>query len=156
MYEDLAVRQNLTYMALVTQAPRHNVDLVNEEVGLDHERNRLVSMLSGGQLRRVSLAMAFISNPELLVLDEPTVGLDPVLRGELWALFREACHRGVTIIISSHVMDEALRCDDLILMREGRIIAETTPDALLRETGAPDPETAFLTLIQHSESGDAR
>lgn len=118
-------------MAAVTNAPRHNIDLVMEEVGLEGEANRLVSMFSGGQIRRVSLAMVLISNPELLVLDEPTVGLDPVLRGELWTLFRELCQRGVTMIISSRVMDEALRCDDLILMREGRIIAETTPDALL-------------------------
>ena len=97
-----------------------------------------------------------LGEPELLVLDEPTVGLDPVLRNELWGLFRALADRGVTLIVSSHVMDEALRCDRLILMRAGRIIADTTPDGLLADTGQTDPDAAFLTLIERDvTSGSA-
>lgn len=147
-YGDLTVRQNLTYFARLLKAPRNDVDRVVDEVGLREQSAQLVESLSGGQATRVSLAAALLGSPELVVLDEPTVGLDPVLRVELWGLFRALADRGVTMIVSSHVMDEALRCDRLLLMRDGRIIADTTPPALLEDTGTADPEAAFLALIE--------
>ncbi|MET0859678.1 MAG: ABC transporter ATP-binding protein [Microbacterium sp.] len=151
VYGDLTVRQNLRYFARVLGAPRADVDRVIGQVGLDAHRDQQVESLSGGQENRVSLAVAMLGSPELIVLDEPTVGLDPVLRAELWTLFRALADAGATMIVSSHVMDEALRCDRLLLMRKGRIIADTTPDGLLAETGASDPDAAFLTLIERDQ-----
>ncbi|MDO9497101.1 MAG: AAA family ATPase, partial [Nocardioides sp.] len=104
----------------------------------------------GGQLSRVSLAVALLGNPDLLVLDEPTVGLDPVLRRDLWELFHRIADAGATVLVSSHVMDEAERCDRLLLMREGQIIADDTPAAITAAAGAPDIETAFLALVEAS------
>ncbi|MFB8189487.1 ABC transporter ATP-binding protein [Microbacterium sp. NPDC055988] len=155
VYGDLSVRQNLSYFASLLKAPKGDVDRVIDEVGLRAQAGQLVDALSGGQATRVSLAVALIGSPELVVLDEPTVGLDPVLRAELWALFRGLADRGVTLIVSSHVMDEAVRCDRLLLMREGRIIADTTPSALLADTGTTDAESAFLALIERDRNGDA-
>ena len=140
VYGDLTVRQNLAYVASVLGAPKGDVDRVLDEVGLRGQAGQLVDTLSGGQSTRVSLGMALIGAPEVVVLDEPTVGLDPVLRAELWGLFRALADRGVTMIVSSHVMDEAQRCDRLLLMRDGRIIADTTPVALLADTGTTDAE----------------
>ncbi|BDZ39466.1 ABC transporter ATP-binding protein [Microbacterium suwonense] len=156
VYDDLTVRENLRYFASVLGAPRGDVDRVIAEVGLTTHANQSVDALSGGQLNRVSLAVALLGSPELVVLDEPTVGLDPVLRAELWALFRRIADGGTTMLVSSHVMDEALRCDRLLLMRDGRIIADTTPQRLLDDTGQTDAESAFLTLIQRDVGHDTR
>ena len=120
-----------------------------EEVGLDLQRNQQAARLSGGQISRVNLAVALLGRPELLILDEPTVGLDPVLREELWELFHDLSRTsGVTLLISSHVMDEAERCQSLILMRDGSILAHDTPAALRARTGAKDLEGAFLHLVK--------
>jgi ABC-2 type transport system ATP-binding protein len=109
--------------------------------------------MSGGQRGRVSLAAALLGDPELLVLDEPTVGLDPVLRRDLWQLFhRLTAERGATVLVSSHVMDEAERCHRLLLLREGRLLAEDTPEALRRRTGAATVEDAFLHLVDEARS----
>jgi ABC-2 type transport system ATP-binding protein len=151
VYTDLSVRENLRYFASVLGAPRGDADRVIEEVGLGSARDQLASSLSGGQLHRASLAVALLGEPELLVLDEPTVGLDPVLRSELWDLFNELADRGITLLVSSHVMDEAARCGRLLLMREGRILADDTPDALRARTGTQDLEDAFLRVIQGQE-----
>ncbi|WP_457098925.1 ABC transporter ATP-binding protein [Microbacterium sp. P5_E9] len=156
VYGDLTIQQNLAYFARLIGAPRSDVDRVIEQVGLADQARQTIDSLSGGQESRVSLAVAMLGEPELLVLDEPTVGLDPVLRNELWGLFRGLADQGATLIVSSHVMDEALRCDRLILMRAGRIIADTTPDGLLADTGQKDPDAAFLTLIERDvTSGSA-
>jgi ABC-2 type transport system ATP-binding protein len=152
VYGDLTVRQNLTYFARVLDAPGSDVARVLDETGLTDHADQLTAQLSGGQLARVSLAGALLGEPRLLVLDEPTVGLDPVLRRDLWDLFHALASRGVTLLVSSHVMDEAVRCDELILMRDGRILAYDTPSALLERTGTHDIEHAFLRLVEQSTS----
>jgi ABC-2 type transport system ATP-binding protein len=150
VYDDLSVRENLRYFASVLSAPRGDVDRVIEEVGLADARDQAAASLSGGQLHRASLAVALLGRPELLVLDEPTVGLDPVLRAELWELFHELADRGTTLLVSSHVMDEAARCERLLLMREGRLLADDTPAALRARTNTEDLEDAFLRVIQEA------
>jgi ABC-2 type transport system ATP-binding protein len=147
VYTDLTVRENLRYFATVLGAPRTDPDRVIDEVGLGGSRDQLVSSLSGGQLSRAGLAVALLGTPELLVLDEPTVGLDPVLRQELWRLFHVLAQGGVTLVISSHVMDEAARCERLLLLREGELLADDTPDALRARTDTIDLEEAFLRLV---------
>ena len=119
-----------------------------ETVGLGEYAGERVDQLSGGQRSRVSLAVALLSSPELLVLDEPTVGLDPVLRRQLWGTFADLARAGAAIVVSSHVMDEARRCDRLWLMREGQLIAADTPAALLRRTQTTDIESAFLAIVE--------
>jgi ABC-2 type transport system ATP-binding protein len=150
VYGDLSVRDNVRYFARMLGAPPGDVDRVIGEVGLEDHAGRLVGRLSGGQRERVSLATALLGTPELLVLDEPTVGVDPVLRRELWARFRELAAGGAGLIVSSHVMDEAARCDRLLLMREGRLLADDTPDGLLARTGTATVEAAFLALIEET------
>ncbi|GAA1998842.1 ABC transporter ATP-binding protein [Microbacterium pumilum] len=152
VYGDLTVSQNLRYFARLIGAPRSDVDRVIGQVGLRGHADQTIASLSGGEENRVSLAVAMLGSPELLVLDEPTVGLDPVLRAELWTLFRALADGGATLVVSSHVMDEALRCDRLVLMRAGRIIADTTPAGLLAETGTDDPDAAFLALVERDEA----
>jgi ABC-2 type transport system ATP-binding protein len=121
-----------------------------EAVGLQDHRTALCGNLSGGQRTRVSLACALVCHPDLLVLDEPTVGLDPVLRADLWEQFDALARAGTTLIVSSHVMDEADHCGDLLLMREGHLLAHTTPAKLREETGCQSLEEAFLSVIRHS------
>ncbi|MGW9627981.1 ABC transporter ATP-binding protein [Microbacterium sp. NPDC055521] len=156
VYDDLSVRENLRYFASVVGASRSDVTGVIERVGLARHAQQTVADLSGGQQNRVSLAVALLGDPELVVLDEPTVGLDPVLRAELWGLFRQIADAGTTMLVSSHVMDEALRCDRLLLMRDGRLIADTTPRQLLEDTGQTDAESAFLTLIERDAGHETR
>ncbi len=148
VYGDLTVRENLHYFARILDLPVARVDQVAHEVGLDDHVDQVVGTLSGGERSRVSLASALLGRPELLVLDEPTVGLDPVLRRDLWSLFHDLADAGATLLVSSHVMDEANRCDHLLLLREGRILAAETPDELRRQTGEQDLERAFLRLVE--------
>lgn len=158
VYLDLSVLENLRYFAALLGVDRAGVTAVLDEVGLDAQRDQRAGQLSGGQLRRASLAVALLGDPELIVLDEPTVGLDPLLRADLWRLFRRSVERGRTVLISSHVLEEANRCDDLVLMRQGRVIAQLSPAELLASTGRSDPEQAFTELIQRDaqRSGEAR
>jgi ABC-2 type transport system ATP-binding protein len=148
VYADLSVRENVRYFAAVLGAPADDEQRVLESVGLEAEADAVVSRLSGGQRSRVSLAVALLGKPELLVLDEPTVGLDPLLRAELWDLFHRLAASGATLLVSSHVMDEAARCDELMLMRDGALLAHDTLDALYEQTGTTDPEGAFLALVR--------
>ena len=147
VYGDLTVEANLRYFRRLYSAPASSVSEAIAAVGLDEHAGKLVNNLSGGQRARASLATALISRPDILILDEPTVGLDPVLRAELWGTFRTLADAGATLLVSSHVMDEAERCDELLLMREGEILSQSTPADLLRRTGAADVEGAFLRLV---------
>ncbi|MGR8009085.1 ABC transporter ATP-binding protein [Streptomyces hypolithicus] len=159
VYDDLTVRQNLDYFAAVLHPGRTHREARHEavtraitDVDLASHESALAGNLSGGQRSRVSLAVALLGTPELLVLDEPTVGLDPVLRRDLWNLFHTLADRGATLLISSHVMDEAERCHRLLLMREGEILAEDTPDALRARTHTATVEEAFLHLVDDANS----
>ena len=148
VYRDLTVRENLRFFARVLGTQADAVARAIADVSLEDHADQVVARLSGGQQARVSLAAALLGTPELLVLDEPTVGLDPVLRRDLWALFHGLAARGVTLLVSSHVMDEADRCDSLLLLREGRLLADATPAELRARTGAAELDDAFLALIE--------
>jgi ABC-2 type transport system ATP-binding protein len=148
VYADLTVRENLAYFARLVAARPAEIGEAIEIVDLGPHADQVVGTLSGGQRSRVSLATALLGRPELLVLDEPTVGLDPVLRRDLWNTFHRLAGEGATLLVSSHVMNKAARCDDLLLMREGRIVAAETPTELRRRTGETDLEAAFLALAE--------
>lgn len=150
VYDDLTVSENLRFFARVLGRPPASVAEAVTAVDLAGHRDQVVGRLSGGQRSRVGLAVALLGEPDLLVLDEPTVGLDPVLRRDLWALFHRIADAGTAVLVSSHVMDEAERCDQLLLMREGRIIAQDTPAAIKAQAGADDVEAAFLALVEQS------
>jgi ABC-2 type transport system ATP-binding protein len=155
VYLDLTLRENLRYFGAVLGLARSAITAVTAE--LTHEldlggmENRLAGTFSGGQLARADLAIALLGKPELLVLDEPTVGLDPVLRASLWSMFHRLAAAGATLLVSSHVMDEAARCDRLLFMREGAILAQDTPSALLARTRETELEAAFIKLAGQQE-----
>ena len=148
VYDDLSVAENLTYFARVVGVGPAEVKRVLDRVGLTSEGSDLVGRLSGGQRSRVSLAVALLGSPELLVLDEPTVGQDPVLRQELWRMFDELAAHGTTLLVSSHAMDEAARCDTLLLLRDGKVLSSgRSPAQLCEQTKTATVEAAFLALV---------
>jgi ABC-2 type transport system ATP-binding protein len=147
VYDDLTVAENIRFFARVLGVAASEVDRCIDAVDMRDRRDQVVSRLSGGQRSRVSLAVALLGSPELLVLDEPTVGLDPVLRRDLWAMFHDLAQAGTAVLVSSHVMDEAERCDRLLLMRDGALLAADTPSGLLDRTAAADVEGAFLSIV---------
>ncbi len=147
VYGDLTVRENLQYFAQVLGVDATRVPLAIDTVELNHRATARVSSLSGGERSRCSLAIALLGQPPVLVLDEPTVGLDPVLRRDLWALFRRLADAGNTVLVSSHVMDEAERCDHLLLLRDGMLLANEGIPSLLERTRSANVEQAFLALI---------
>ena len=155
IYPDLRVVDNVRYFAALYGSEPDEVDRAIDSVGLDSHRKSLAANLSGGQRTRVSLACALVGRPDLLVLDEPTVGLDPVLRADLWDRFTELARGGTTLLVSSHVMDEADHCADLLLMRDGRILAHTTPTRLRKDTGCQSLEEAFLSIIRRGTAAEA-
>src|SRR3712207_1808550 len=148
VYDDLSVRENARYFAALYGMGAREADAAVADVGLADAAGQLVGDLSGGQRGRASLACALVGSPEVLVLDEPTVGLDPVLRVELWNRFHALADAGTTLIVSSHVMDEAGRCDRLLLLRDGDLIADSTPAQVRADAGTDDLEEAFLNLIR--------
>ena len=148
VYFDLSARENLRYFARVLGAPAERVDEAIETVRLGEHADRPVRDLSGGQRARASLATALLGHPDVLVLDEPTVGLDPVLREDLWATFHDLADAGAALLVSSHVMDEAERCRRLLLMREGRLLADGTPGELRERTSEDEMEQVFLRLVE--------
>ncbi|MDQ3734125.1 MAG: ABC transporter ATP-binding protein [Actinomycetota bacterium] len=148
VYSDLTVRENARYFAAVMGTDAQAAERAINDVGLKNQAAQIVSTLSGGERARVSLACALLGTPELLILDEPTVGLDPVLREELWEMFAALAAAGSTLVVSSHVMDEAGRCDRILLLRDGQLIADDSPEALRRAAGTEDLDQMFLTLIR--------
>jgi ABC-2 type transport system ATP-binding protein len=155
VYDDLRIVDNVRYFASLYGTDSTAADEAIAAVGLDDHRTAVCGNLSGGQRTRASLACALVSHPELLVLDEPTVGLDPVLRVDLWEQFHQLATRGTTLVVSSHVMDEADHCGDLLLMREGHLLAHSTPTKLREDTGCQSLEEAFLSVIRHSTAAAA-
>jgi ABC-2 type transport system ATP-binding protein len=152
VYGDLTIRENLRFFARVLGVPAARIAPALETVELVELADRVVNRLSGGQRARVSLASALLADPELLVLDEPTVGLDPLLRRDLWSAFHGLAGEGRTVLVSSHVMDEADRCDELLLLREGRLLATGRPGELLQRTGSRDLDEVFLRLIEEERT----
>ena len=155
IYDDLRIIDNVRYIGALYGMDSKAADEAVSAVGLDDHRTAVCGNLSGGQRTRVSLACALVAAPDLLVLDEPTVGLDPVLRVDLWQQFNELARRGTTLLVSSHVMDEADHCGDLLLMRDGHLLAHTTPRKLREDTGCQSLEEAFLSVIRHSTAAAA-
>ena len=148
VYADLTVRENLAYFARILGVAPERVEGAIGVVDLSERAGQVARTLSGGELSRVSLAAALLAEPDVLVLDEPTVGLDPVLRRDLWRTFHELAETGTTLLVSTHVMDEADRCDDLVLMRDGSIVATGSPAELRARTATDDIESAFLALAE--------
>jgi ABC-2 type transport system ATP-binding protein len=151
VYLDLRVSENLAFFARLLSVPHDRIDAAVRTAGLQRLERRLVGSMSGGQRARVSLATALLGDPDVLILDEPTVGLDPVLRRDLWETFHALAAEGRTVVVSSHVMDEAGRCDRLVLLRDGRLVASLTPAELRERTGRDDLEEAFLQLAERPE-----
>jgi ABC-2 type transport system ATP-binding protein len=147
IYSDLTITENLLYFAKVLGSSEISLDEILDLVDLRKNRKQLASSLSGGERARLALATALLGKPDLLILDEPTVGLDPVLRIELWNLFHVLASQGKTLLVSSHVMDEADRCDSLILLRDGEVLAQGSPHQLKAETGRDDMEAVFISLV---------
>ncbi len=147
IYSDLTCLENLKYFAKILGKSQLSVDEIIELVDLGKNRKQLASSLSGGERARLALATATLGSPEILILDEPTVGLDPILRIELWGLFHRLAEQGKTLLISSHVMDEADRCDSLLLLRDGALLAEGTPTELKAQTGKSEMEDVFISLV---------
>ena len=147
VYEDLTVAENVGYFAAMRGT---EIGSALDRVQLTPWADQLVRNLSGGQRARVSLAAALVGSPRLMLLDEPTVGLDPLLRRDLWRLFRELASEGVTLLVSSHVLDEGRHCDELILLREGHIVAQVSPSELAQRTGTDDLDEAFIRLIERA------
>jgi ABC-2 type transport system ATP-binding protein len=154
VYADLTVRENARYFAALLGYGNAEADRAVADVGLADAAGQLVSTLSGGQRSRASLACAIMGKPRLLVLDEPTVGQDPVLRDELWRKFQAMAKAGTTVLVSSHVMDEARRCERLLLIREGRLIADDTPAGIAAAASTDDMDEAFLRLIRDLERAE--
>lgn len=152
VYADLTVRQNLRYFAMMSGKKRGEIKAlcagILKAVDMTNQAAQLVGKLSGGQKQRVSLAIALIGYPRLMILDEPTVGLDPVLRDQIWGLFRELVGKGTTIVMTSHVMEEAERCDDLLLVRDGKILAHDSPESFRARTKSKTVEQGFLKLVE--------
>jgi len=151
VYEDLTVRENARHFAALYGMSAREADAAIADVGLADAAGQLVRDLSGGQRSRASLACALVGAPQVLVLDEPTVGLDPVLRVELWNRFHALADAGTTLVVSSHVMDEAGRCDRLLLLRDGDLLADCTPAQLRADGRSQDLEEAFLNVVRQRE-----
>ena len=151
LYSDLTVRENLEYFGTVLRVDRGRVDELIDVLSLADRRDALVRTLSGGESSRVSLGIALLNDPDLLILDEPTVGLDPLLRRDLWTRFRTLADRGMCLLVSSHVMDEARRCDRLLLMRQGRLLFDGSNEELVSRAGTADLDDAFIRLAEGEE-----
>jgi len=156
LYNDLTANENLRFFGALYGLNKKQLDAripqVLDLVRLADEGKKLVSAFSGGMKRRLSLAIALLHEPRLLVLDEPTIGLDPKHRRELWKSFRSLASNGAGLLITTHVMDEALECDRLIMLHDGRIIAQGTPQELITQTKTGNLEAAFLEFEDREDA----
>ena len=147
VYSDLTCIQNIEFFAALYQKNEKSPAQILEEVDLTRNARQMASSLSGGERARLALATTLVGSPQLLILDEPTVGLDPVLRVQLWRLFNSLAEQGKTLLVSSHVMDEADSCHQLILLRNGEVLAQGTPAELRTRTGLSRMDDVFISLI---------
>lgn len=148
LYMALSAAENLEFFAAIygmkKEQYKKRILEVMELMSLSDDLNKPVGAYSGGMKRRLSLAMAILHNPKVLILDEPTVGIDPLLRQDIWKELYEMSEKGVTILVTTHVMDEALKCHRLAMMRRGVLIAQGTPEELQKNIGAATIEEAFI------------
>ena len=160
LYEDITAEENLRFFGTLNGMRKAELAPAMGEMlaftRLEDDRRCLVSSFSGGMKRRLSLAVALLHRPDLLVLDEPTVGLDPAHRRRIWEHFRTLAAAGATLLVTTHIMDEALQCDDVAMLRDGHLIAYDTPAALLERTNTATLEDAFLALADAGERKEAR
>ncbi len=158
LYIDLSIHDNICLFGEIYGMSRAKIGQEEkrllEFVGLSEWRNTPVANLSGGMRHRTSLVCSLIHSPELLFLDEPTVGVDPELRASFWEFFGDLSRQGITVVITTHYMDEAHRCGRIGLMRQGSLIAEGTPNDIVQSTGCKSLEDAFLALARKG-GGDA-
>ncbi len=156
LYSELSIEENLQFFASIYRLygakQRASITQTLALVGLENRRKSPVHTLSGGMKQRVSLACALVHNPALIFLDEPTVGIDPELRMQFWDYFKQLNTNGVTIIVSTHNLDEAARCDRLGLMRFGKLLANDTPEAIKKKSGKDDFDSAFLYFAQRNDT----
>ena len=148
IYRDLTCRENVDYFCALQGSTSTTTEEILELVELGKNRKQLAATLSGGERARLALATALVGKPEILILDEPTVGLDPLLRRDLWRLFHRFTAQGKTLLVSSHMMEEADHCDELILLRDGAILAKGTPQQLRQETGLENMDSVFISLVE--------
>ena len=148
IYRDLTCSENVNYFSALQGSTSTTTEEILELVDLGKNRKQLAATLSGGERARLALATALVGKPEILILDEPTVGLDPLLRRDLWRLFHRFTAQGKTLLVSSHMMEEADHCDELILLRDGAILAKGTPEQLRQETGLENMDSVFISLVE--------
>lgn len=148
IYQDLTVAENLEYFARLHGVNTSAVEHILRDLDLTAQQDVLVGNVSGGQKSRVSLGAALLGQPRLLVLDEPTVGIDPVLRAQIWEQLKQLSANGTTLVVSSHVMEEAEHCDNIILLRDGGVLAHDSPSSLMKKTNTKNIESAFLQLVR--------
>jgi ABC-2 type transport system ATP-binding protein len=158
LYPELSIAENLAFFAALRSLPdmRAAIDEILAVVNLGERRDSPVGVLSGGLRQRASLAVALLGTPPLLLLDEPTVGVDPALRREFWSYFRRLAAGGTAILLSSHVLDEAERCDRLALLRAGRMLVEGSVEEIRSRAGSRRLEDAFLALSDAADADASR
>ena len=148
IYRDLTCSENVDYFGALQGHSTSFTDELLELVDLSRNRKQLAATLSGGERARLALATALVGAPEILILDEPTVGLDPLLRRDLWSLFHRFTDEGKTLLVSSHMMEEADHCDELVLLRDGAILAKGAPRELRTQSGVENMDAVFISLVE--------
>ena len=157
LYEDLSIRENLDFIARLFQLPgrRARVDEALQRLGLTSRQKQLAGELSGGWKQRLALAACLLHEPQLLLLDEPTAGVDPKARREFWDEIHRLAEQGITVLVSTHYMDEAERCHELCYIAYGRVLARGTAPQIVEQAGARDLEDAFVRLVDRAQDNFA-
>jgi len=157
LYDDLSIRENLDFVARLFELPqrKQTVDEALQRLGLTARQDQLAGSLSGGWKQRLALAACLIHQPRLLLLDEPTAGVDPKARRDFWDQIHQLAQQGITVLVSTHYMDEAERCDSLVYIAYGKILAQGTAAAIVAEAGAHNLEDAFVRLVGQAQDNFA-